>query len=59
MELRRKNFNPLTNLEVIEEELYRAKRALFQVNSVKKVKFLQRKIEYLEKLKEKIEKKNF
>jgi|Deesub1362B_J571_1020462.scaffolds.fasta_scaffold62254_1 hypothetical protein len=33
---------------IMEEQLKEAKRALFMANSVKKIRFLQRKINYLQ-----------
>lgn len=42
-------------LQFIEEELYRAKKAIFYAKKIKHIKFLQKKIVYLEEMKKRLE----
>ncbi len=43
------NQKNLENIRFIEEQLFQAKQALFNAKTVREVKFLQQKIEYLRK----------
>jgi len=48
------NMKSEEEIEIFEEELFQAKQALFRARSVREIKFLQNKINYLmQKLKEK------
>jgi hypothetical protein len=53
-----KQFNQdnFEQIRLIEEQLFEAKKALFNETSVKRIKFLQSKIDYLKKMQKELKK---